>query len=116
MSVPLIDLKRFKVDSFRRDKIESNVKFPLTSLKLHSSTLSSLECSSLTSSKEEILYDLYGVSNHMGGLGGGHYVAHVLGQGNQWYLMDDSQVSLVGPQLQGNMPSAYVLFYKKRRS
>jgi ubiquitin C-terminal hydrolase len=60
-------------------------------------------------------YDLYGVSNHMGGLGGGHYIAHVLNHDtDHWYVMDDARVTPAGNMGSPSMPSAYVLFYKKR--
>lgn len=40
------------------------------------------------------VYDLVAVSNHMGGLGGGHYTA-LAKNGDRWYNFDDSYVSLV---------------------
>ena len=40
------------------------------------------------------IYDLWAVSNHMGGLGGGHYTAYVKNRVNgKWYLHDDSRVT-----------------------
>jgi ubiquitin C-terminal hydrolase len=63
----------------------------------------------------DVSYDLYGISNHMGGLGGGHYIAHVLNHDtDHWYVMDDARVTSAGNMGSPNMPSAYVLFYKKR--
>lgn len=42
------------------------------------------------------MYDLFAISNHFGGLGGGHYTAyaknHIL---NKWYNFDDSHASEV---------------------
>ncbi|KAJ1959106.1 ubiquitin-specific protease doa4, partial [Dimargaris xerosporica] len=39
------------------------------------------------------VYDLYGVSNHIGGLSGGHYTACVRnGFRGKWYTFDDSRV------------------------
>lgn len=59
------------------------------------------------------VYDLYAVSNHYGGLGGGHYTAycHVDGQG--WADFNDSNVS---PERADNVQSsaAYLLFYRRR--
>ena len=52
----------------------------------------------------------------MGGLGGGHYTAYVRNTNDKkWYLMDDSRVSEVD---EGRVvsPSAYVLFYMKRKT
>jgi ubiquitin C-terminal hydrolase len=40
------------------------------------------------------IYNLYAVSNHFGGLTGGHYTAQVLHHHNDtWYNLDDSRVS-----------------------
>ena len=59
------------------------------------------------------VYDLYAVSNHYGGLGGGHYTAfcHVEGQG--WAHFNDSDVS---PEDAAHVQSsaAYLLFYRRR--
>lgn len=58
------------------------------------------------------IYDLYAVSNHYGGLGGGHYTAYAK-NGTQWYDFNDSSVREVSKQsIQGS--SAYILFYKRR--
>ena len=57
-------------------------------------------------------YDLIGVSNHFGGLGGGHYTAFAKNCRNKrWYNFDDSSVSA---QAETNLvsKSAYVLFYQ----
>ena len=43
------------------------------------------------------MYDLYAVSNHFGGLGGGHYTAYVrmpgIDEDGGWYNFDDSRTS-----------------------
>lgn len=60
----------------------------------------------------EPIYDLYAVSNHYGGLGGGHYTAFAK-NGDRWYDFNDSSVhgvsesSIVGS-------GAYILFYMRR--
>jgi len=60
------------------------------------------------------LYDLYAVSNHYGGLHGGHYTAYGFNQQmNKWYSFNDSSVSSADHDdvvSQG----AYLLFYRKR--
>jgi len=61
------------------------------------------------------IYDLYAVSNHYGGLGGGHYTAfgkNLLDK--QWYHLDDSQVTPLTNTNQIKTSAAYVLFYKRR--
>lgn len=65
------------------------------------------------------LYDLVGVSNHTGGLGGGHYIAHadtqsgMAGKGARWMCFNDARVlEATATDLAG--PTAYVLFYHLR--
>ena len=62
--------------------------------------------------KERIKYDLYAVSQHYGGCGGGHYTAICKNYG-QWYEYDDSHVSLSS---ESNIVTgaAYVLFYRRK--
>jgi len=61
------------------------------------------------------LYDLYAVSNHFGGMGGGHYTAYcrVSEDGGQWYCFDDSH-SYTVDESKVLSESAYVLFYRRR--
>ena len=60
------------------------------------------------------MYDLYAVSNHFGGLGGGHYNAFAKQPGSdQWYCFDDSSVRQISEE-QVCKASAYVLFYRRR--
>lgn len=45
------------------------------------------------------LYDCFAVSNHYGGLGGGHYTAFAqMPDDKQWYLFDDSRVEDTSPE------------------
>jgi ubiquitin carboxyl-terminal hydrolase 8 len=61
------------------------------------------------------VYDLYAVSNHMGGLGGGHYTATTLNRfDDSWYEFNDSHYKTVAESLhQHQTKSAYVLFYNR---
>ena len=60
-------------------------------------------------------YDLFAVSNHYGGLGGGHYTAFCkVNEANQWYCFDDSHTKPVNPE-DVVTPAAYVLFYRRRK-
>lgn len=44
--------------------------------------------------KQKQIYDLIGVSNHFGGMGGGHYTAYAFNyETKQWYYFDDSSIS-----------------------
>jgi len=65
----------------------------------------------ITSSNDPI-YDLYAVSNHYGGLGGGHYTAYAKNN-DKWYDFNDSSVRSVSESsIVGS--GAYILFYKRR--
>jgi len=102
----VIHLKRFSYrNRYRRDKLDTLVKFPLEGLNLSEYTLSEAELP---------CYDLFAVSNHFGALGGGHYTAFAKNPNdNKWYKFDDSNVS---PMNEDRVCSsaAYVLFYRRR--
>lgn len=61
----------------------------------------------------EPVYDLYAVSNHFGGLGGGHYTAYCKVDEEHWYCFDDSHTYEV-TQDKVMSEAAYVLFYRRR--
>ncbi|KAI8606549.1 hypothetical protein EDD21DRAFT_298031 [Dissophora ornata] len=61
----VVHLKRFSHTRAWRDKIDALVDFPIHGLDLSGKALKEED-------REENVYDLFGVSNHMGGLGGGH--------------------------------------------
>lgn len=62
---------------------------------------------------EKFHYNLIGVANHFGGLGGGHYTAFAKNAKNQrWYNFDDSSVSAVSEN-DAITKNAYVLFYER---
>lgn len=62
--------------------------------------------------ENNVKYDLFAVSNHYGGLGGGHYTAFAK-KNNEWNEYDDSSVR-PAEKSQIITPAAYVLFYKRR--
>ena len=65
----VVHLKRFGSGGrFGRDKVDLLVEFPIEGLDLNGRV-------GLPENKS-LLYDLFAVDNHMGGLGGGHYTAH----------------------------------------
>lgn len=104
----VVHLKRFSNSRFLRDKIDSFVDFPVESLDLggrveerrvakewieKGNDLESLGISD-ASTKEPLMYDLYAVDEHLGGLGGGHYRAYAKNfQDDNWYHFDDTHVS-----------------------
>ena len=66
---------------------------------------------------EDLKYQLYAVSEHMGGLGGGHYTAQarVCTDSNpkgSWYSFNDSYVSC-SSESQAHNKDGYILFYEK---
>ena len=64
--------------------------------------------------QQPIIYDLYGVVNHYGTMGGGHYTAYCKNfLNNRWYEFDDSRVSEIRSK-DAVSENAYVLFYRLR--
>lgn len=60
-------------------------------------------------------YDLVSVVQHMGGLGGGHYIAHAKNrQVNRWYTFDDTHVSAIDGEAVAKK-EGYILFYQRQR-
>eukprot|EP00488_Nonionellina_sp_1-RS-2012_P002636 TRINITY_DN515_c0_g1_i1.p1 TRINITY_DN515_c0_g1~~TRINITY_DN515_c0_g1_i1.p1 ORF type:complete len:223 (-),score=78.88 TRINITY_DN515_c0_g1_i1:5-673(-) len=104
----IIHLKRFSYTRNWRDRINTLVKFPVEGLDLSPFLLSKEH-------KNDAMYDLYAVSNHMGGMGGGHYTAYAKNLENkEWYHLDDSRTTKVQNVQQVVSSSAYVLYYYKR--
>jgi len=84
----VFQLKRFTYEVGKwntyREKLENFVSFPfeidLAEFVIGDSTHA-----------PSTMYELVAVSNHMGGLGGGHYTAYAR-RGNKWYHCNDSSV------------------------
>jgi len=105
----IIHLKRFHYSarSHRRDKINKYVDFPLEGLDLSGHVLNWQE-------NEKPIYDCYAVSNHYGGLGGGHYTAHALNTNGEWCYYDDSRVTTNVDPKEAVSSAAYVLYYRRQ--
>lgn len=105
----LIHLKRFQYSAttHRRDKLSQFIDFPLEGLDLtkHFATWKD---------GEEPVYDCYGVSNHFGGLGGGHYTAHALHNNGVWCYYDDTRITSDVDPKEAITNAAYVLYYRRR--
>jgi len=130
-SVPdmlVVHLKRFSNSRTLRDKIDTFVDFPVEGLDLTSmvgerkvaKTLLEqgvdIKTLGLSQLDEPLIYDLYAVDEHLGGLGGGHYRAYAMNHLNgQWYHFDDSYVTQAKAESAVNA-NAYLLFYKRRSS
>ncbi|KAL9427872.1 hypothetical protein AB3S75_029957 [Citrus x aurantiifolia] len=68
------------------------------------------------SSSRRQLYELYALTNHYGGMGSGHYTAHIkLLDENRWYNFDDSHISPINED-DVKSAAAYVLFYRRVKS
>jgi hypothetical protein len=105
----IIHLKRFQYSArtHRRQKINTHVDFPLVGLDLSNEVLHWMD-------SEKPIYDCYAVSNHYGGLGGGHYTAYALNDDGVWCHYDDSRIiSHVDPS-EVVSQAAYVLYYRRR--
>lgn len=105
--VLIIHLKRFSFSRSWRDKIDTLVEFPVDNLDMSKYVLDPSQ-----KKKSKLIYNLIGVANHFGGLGGGHYNAYAKNAPtNTWYTFDDASVT----QTSSNnvvTRSAYVLFYQ----
>lgn len=106
----IIHLKRFSYSRHWRNKITSLVDFPLEALDV--TPWIPKHCPL----EQDCSYDLFGVSMHSGGMGGGHYTAYAKSCKNgQWHYLNDSSVSVENdPKSSVLSPSAYLLFYSKR--
>ncbi|KAM9409487.1 ubiquitin carboxyl-terminal hydrolase 8 [Pholidichthys leucotaenia] len=99
----LVHLKRFSYEGRWKQKLQTSVDF-------------SLDCLDLTQyvigPKQRLnKYNLYGVSNHYGGLDGGHYTAYCKNALKQhWYKFDDHEVSEIFTT-SVKSSAAYILFY-----
>ncbi|KIK61734.1 hypothetical protein GYMLUDRAFT_243413 [Collybiopsis luxurians FD-317 M1] len=136
--VLVVHLKRFSNSRILRDKIDAFVDFPIEGLDLNERVnerrillklqrrgidTDSVELlgrgsegGSGQSTSEPLIYDLFAVDEHLGGLGGGHYRAYAQNHmNNKWYHFDDSYVSESSANSAVNA-NAYLLFYRRRSS
>ncbi|KNC49463.1 CAMK/CAMK1 protein kinase [Thecamonas trahens ATCC 50062] len=107
--VLVIQLKRFQSHQtpygFHSTKLEAFIDFPLTGLDLTPFVREGAPVPGV--------YNLVGVVNHIGVVGGGHYTAYVKhGERDQWFLFDDAHVEPVGAARDVVTPKAYILVYE----
>ncbi|CAB4286345.1 unnamed protein product [Prunus armeniaca] len=89
-----------------KHKLETFVDFPI-----HDFDLTNYVASKKNARRQ--LYELYALTNHIGGMGSGHYTAHIkLLDENRWYSFDDSCVSPINEE-EVKSGAAYVLFYRR---
>lgn len=85
----VIHLKRFSSSRNFRDKIDVLIDCPVEGLDLSNRV-------GLKEEGQSLIYDLLGVDNHYGGLGGGHYTAYVRNWiDDKWYYCDGMFVPAV---------------------
>ncbi|KAM6981471.1 ubiquitin carboxyl-terminal hydrolase 4 [Aplochiton taeniatus] len=102
----VVHLKRFSYNRCWRDKLDTVVDFPVRDL-----NMSEFVCDPKAG---PYVYDLIAVSNHYGGMGGGHYTAYGKNKADgKWHYFDDSSVSSASED-QIVTKAAYVLFYQRR--
>jgi len=98
--VLIIHLKRFQYTTIYRDKITSLVNFPLRDFDLSRFVVDPVK---------PPIYDLYAISNHIGGMSGGHYTCYALNQmDNVWYKFDDSHCTSIPDPSFIVTPNAYL--------
>uniref|UniRef100_A0A4W3JYA0 Ubiquitin carboxyl-terminal hydrolase n=1 Tax=Callorhinchus milii TaxID=7868 RepID=A0A4W3JYA0_CALMI len=102
----VVHLKRFSYNRYWRDKLDTLVDFPIRDLNMSEFVYNP--------KAGLCIYDLVAITNHYGGMGGGHYTAYAKNQiDGQWYYFDDSSVSAASED-QIVTKAAYVLFYQRR--
>jgi len=102
--VLIIHLKRFQYSGMYRDKLHQLVQFPLQ-----------LDLSRFLKemNESESQYQLFAVSNHMGGIESGHYIAYAKNvESDKWFKFDDSFCSEIAEDAIVTN-NAYILFYHR---
>jgi ubiquitin carboxyl-terminal hydrolase 8 len=100
-NILIIVLKRFNHET--GEKINLDINFPIDNLNL-SKYINGYD-------KYDAKYEAYGIINHVGNIGYGHYYAYCKNIDGEWYNYDDSHISKLKNIITEN---AYVLFYKKK--
>jgi len=129
-NVLIVHLKRFAFrHAYRREKLATHVEFPLEGLDMSKyCAMAKAEAAIQNGAGPEQLrindnipaeYDLFGVVNHYGRMGFGHYTAYArkwdeAELSNEWELFDDSNVARVADSREIVSSAAYVLFYRRR--
>ncbi|GJJ11282.1 hypothetical protein Clacol_005514 [Clathrus columnatus] len=123
--VLVVHLKRFSNSRVLRDKIDAFIDFPVQGLDLEARVGERRSARTLAEqgypldtlgldTNESLVYDLFGVDEHLGGLGGGHYRAYVKNHvDGEWYHFDDTHVTKCRASEAVNR-NAYLLFYRRR--
>ena len=103
-STPKILIISFKRYSNNGNKKNCNIDFPINDL--------NLENYCVGYDKFTSKYKLYGICNHNGSMGFGHYWAYCRNENGKWHKYDDEDVTII-EEKNINSSNAYCLFYKK---
>ncbi|RKP01610.1 hypothetical protein CXG81DRAFT_11753 [Caulochytrium protostelioides] len=107
--VLLINLKRFYYQGHFRNKIDTYVEYETGSLSLTHVVAAPRDVP--PPQREAYVYDLYAISNHYGGLSGGHYTANIKnGHKQQWYNFNDARITEC-KESDVKTKAAYTLYY-----
>jgi ubiquitin carboxyl-terminal hydrolase 4/11 len=120
----VVHLKRFSSNRSFRDKLDNLIDFPITDLDL-TERVGDKFWIEQDRGGERLVYDLFAVDCHFGGLGGGHYTAYAKNfVDDKWYYFDGisifylinfSDSSVRSAQATDAVSSAaYLLFYRRR--
>ena len=101
----IICLKRFAKSGYGYGKDDTHINFPIENL-----DMGKYICGP---DKDHSKYDLFAVSQHYGGCGGGHYTAVCKNIDGNWYSYNDSSVSCTSAS-SAITSAAYVLFYRRK--
>lgn len=102
--VLVIMLNRFSPDGEK--KLNNMVDFPVDNLDL-SKYVRGYNASTYK-------YELYGVGNHYGSMGMGHYTSFVRNYNNEWIHFNDQQATIMNEPVVTSF--AYCLFYRKKNN
>jgi len=102
-NLPNVLVIYFKRWDFRGRKINTLVDFPIDELDMSKYIIGY--------GKDNYKYELYSISNHGGGSGGGHYWAYAKNDDGNWYKYNDNVVSTLN-LAKIVSAEAYCLFYR----
>ena len=102
--IMIICFKRFLKTEYRWEKNDDEVEFPINNLDMKDFVIGP--------DKEHSKYDLFGVSQHYGSTGGGHYTA-VCKNNGKWFSYNDSHCGETS-ESDALSSAAYVLFYRRQ--
>lgn len=98
----IIDIKRY---NFTGKKLQNYIEIPLENVSF-SRYINGYN-------RDSYIYDLYGICNHSGGTGGGHYTSYVKVENGKWYEFNDTIVREINEEKIISNKS-YCFFYRKK--